>query len=165
MLNFIRPMFAKIDHTNFPPKRHTLVWDGTCGFCKFWKTRWELKTGNTIDYVPYQNVADDFPDIPIKEFKKASRLIESDGRIYSGPDSAYRSLFHSGKQHWHSWYRHNRLFRKLSDIGYNHIAKHRSFYYKLTIFCLGKNSKNLTHYWILYLIIFLGIGIASAYIF
>ena len=146
-------MFQKINSTNYPPSDPLLIWDGECKFCKWWKTRWELKTKNDLNFKTYQEVASQFPDIPVNEFKKASRLIETDGSIYSGPDSAYRSLYIAGNKKWHHWYSKNNWFQKLSDFGYNHIAKYRSFYYKATIILFGKNPEKPTLYWLLYLLL------------
>ncbi|CAL67009.1 thiol-disulfide oxidoreductase DCC family protein [Christiangramia forsetii] len=145
-------MFEKIEITENPPPKNILIWDGDCGFCKFWKTRWQEKTKGKIVFKTFQDYASHFPDIPIKEFKKASRLIETDGKIYGGPDSAYRSLWHSGNKVWHQLYNSNSIFRSLSNHGYNHIAKNRSFYFKLTKLLFGKDPLNLKPYWLLYLI-------------
>jgi len=146
-------LFEKIAYTENPPPKNILIWDGDCGFCKFWKTRWQEKTKKKIIFETYQSYANHFPDIPVKEFKKASRLIETDGRLYSGPDSAYRSLWHSGNKVWHQIYSSNSLFRSFSDHGYNHIAKNRSFYFKATKLLFGKDPLNMKPYWLLYLIL------------
>lgn len=144
-------MFEKIEYTKYPPSKNILIWDGDCGFCKYWKTRWEAKTRDKIHFKTYQEFASQFPDIPLKEFKKASRLIETDGKIYSGPDSAYRSLWHSGKEIWHNLYQSRSWFRYLSDHSYNHIAKNRSLYFKITKLCFGKEPLKMKPYWLIYL--------------
>ncbi len=146
-------MFGKISHTKHLPAQTTLVWDGKCGFCKFWKTRWEAHSPPEIRFCSYQECAEEFPDIPLKEFKKASRLIEKDGSVYSGPDSAYRILWHQGNKKWHQWYISLAWFRKLSDHGYNHIAKNRHFYFRLTKILVGRDSLNFKAYWLLFLIV------------
>ncbi len=146
-------MFKKIEHTNYSPIQPVLVWDGDCGFCKFWKTRWELKTKGKIEFKTYQEVANNFPDIPLKEFKKSSKLIEPNGKVYNGPDSAYRCIYYSGNKIWHKLYTKYKIFQHLSDHGYNHIAKNRSFYFKLTKILLGNNPTSLKHFWIFYLLI------------
>ena len=143
-------MFTKIDFTNYKPKTPVLIWDGHCGFCKFWKTRWQNSTGNQIKYITLQEHSGDFPDIPEKEFKKASRLITKDGKIFSGPDSAYKAMWFAGNKKWHYWYHNYPFFQYLSDHIYNHIAKNRSLYYKLTVNLLGKNPTNLKPYWLFY---------------
>lgn len=144
-------MFKKIEKTSYPPTANIMVWDGKCGFCKFWKTRWEKKTEGILIFKTYQEYAENFPDIPLKEFKKASRLIETDGSVYSGPDSAYRSLWHAGNKKGHELYVEHGWFRWLSDHAYNHIAKNRHFYFKITKLLFGKEPLNLKPYWLLYL--------------
>jgi len=146
-------LFKKITSTKNPPSKNILIWDGDCGFCKFWKTRWQEKTKGKIIFETYQSYANHFPDFPLKEFKKASRLIEVDGKIYSGPDSAYRSLWHAGNKKLHQLYTSNSLFKSLSDHGYNHIAKNRSFYFKVTKLLFGKDPLNIKPYWLFYLIL------------
>lgn len=148
-------MFKKILHTNYYSSKPILVWDGDCTFCKFWKTRWELKTKQKIKYATYQEVSNCFKDIPLKEFKKSSKLIETNGNVYNGPDSAYRSLFVAGNKKWHQLYHYSSLFQKISDHAYNHIAKNRSFYYKVTILCFGKNPKSIKAYWLVYVFAFI----------
>ena len=153
-------MFQKIKTTNYPPVFPILIWDGECKFCKWWKTRWELKTKDQLSFKTYQEAASQFPDIPLKEFKKASRLIDTDGKIYAGPDSAYRSVFMAGDKKWHNWYTEYKWFQELSDFGYNHIAKNRSFYYKFTSFLFGKDPKKPKAYWLIYLLVLIIIIIA-----
>lgn len=148
-------MFTKFKTTNFPPEsKSILVWDGKCGFCKYWVTRWKKVTGDAIDYKTFQEVADHFPDIPLKEFKKASRLIEPSGEIYSGPDSAYRSYDYAQKRKYpyHSWYVKHMWFQKISDHGYNYIAKHRPMFYELTKAFFGPDPKKLKHLWLYYVL-------------
>lgn len=47
-----------------------------------------FKTDDCLDYSNFQEVASRYPEIPLREFKKASKLIETDRGIYSGLDSA-----------------------------------------------------------------------------
>lgn len=151
-------MFAKIRRTDFPPKdKPMMVWDGKCGFCKYWITNWKSNTKDRIEYSTYQEVASRYPDIPLKEFKKASRLIEMDGSVFSGPDSAFRSFLYFEKEDskWHRWYSQKKWFQSLCDYGYNFIAKHRPQTFKVTKILFGRNPARLKHYWILYLLIIL----------
>lgn len=148
-------MFTKIKQTEFPPKeKPMMVWDGECGFCKYWITNWKSKTDGRIDYRTFQEVAERYKDIPLKEFKKASRLIEPDGSVFSGPDSAYRSFHYikNTSSPWHRWYSHYKIFNSLSDHTYNFIAKNRSSMFKLTKIFFGKNPEVLKPYWFLLLL-------------
>ncbi|MDC7996050.1 thiol-disulfide oxidoreductase DCC family protein [Altibacter sp. HG106] len=153
-------MFQKFTKTKYPPEhKPVLVWDGECGFCAFWVQRWKKKTQGRIDFVTYQEIASHFQDIPLKEFKKASRLIEPDGSVFSGPDSAYRSYSYSAHPlPWHRWYTNFRWFTWLSDHGYNVIAKNRPFFFRVTRILFGNNPEKLRPYWLLYLLVlFLGV--------
>ncbi len=134
-----------------------MVWDGECGFCKYWITRWKSKTADRIDYKTFQQVAVNYKDIPLKEFKKASRLIETEGDIYSGPDSAFRIFiyFEEKDTRWHRWYTQYNWFTGLSDHTYNFIAKNRGFMFTLSKICFGKNPETLKPYWILWLLLLL----------
>ncbi|WP_240673119.1 DCC1-like thiol-disulfide oxidoreductase family protein [Aequorivita ciconiae] len=127
-----------------------MVWDGECTFCKYWITYWHSKTSNRIEYLTYQETANNFADIPIKEFKKASRFIDIDGIVYSGPDSAFKILtyFNPSFPFWHKWYTKNNLFSKVCDYSYNWIAKHRSFMFAITKLFFGKNPQALKPYWL-----------------
>lgn len=131
-----------------------MVWDGECGFCKYWITNWQSKTNDRIEYRTFQEVAGLFKDIPLKEFKKASRLIETDGSIYSGPNSAYRSFiyFEKGSFPAYAWYQKNNWFTSLSDHAYNFIAKHRGFMLKLSKLFFGKDPLSMKPYWFLLLL-------------
>ncbi len=147
-------MLTKIPKTNFPPvHKNIFIWDGECGFCKYWITRWKAKTQGKLVFQTFQEAAQNFPDIPLKEFKKASRLIETDGSIYSGPDSAYRSFvyFENKITRWHLWYKKYKWFRDLSDHTYNFIAKNRALMFRLTKIFFGNDPENLKPYWIVYL--------------
>lgn len=144
-----------------------MVWDGECGFCKYWITNWKSKTDAQIDYRTLQEVAKQFKDIPLKEFKKASRLIEPDGAVYSGPDSAYRSFlyFKNTNPPWHRWYSQYKLFSFPSDHTYNFIAKNRSFMFSLTKLFFGRNPERLKPYWLLLLlIVFIGVYLLLRYL-
>jgi len=127
-------MFKAISRISNPPKKPTLVWDGECDFCEYWILVWQSKTGKRLQYEKYQDVYERFQSIPLKEFKKASRLIETNGDVFSGPDSAYRSFmyFHSPIKFLHIWYSKYSFFKVLSNNLYNWIAKHRPFMFKLT---------------------------------
>ena len=137
-------MFKKLNRTLYPPSsRPVMVWDGECGFCKYWIRVWEKRTGESIEYVTFQHQADRFPDIPKKYFEDAVRLIEPDGKIYDGPDAAYRSMQYYKRKPvkvFHKWYKNNRLFKTISDYGYHFVTTHRPFMLKLSKLIFGRNQ-------------------------
>ncbi len=129
-----------------------MVWDGECGFCRYWTIRWQKITGTKVKYVPYQEVYKDFPDIDQKHFRQASRLIEPDGKVFSGPRSAYRTFTYGRKWAFlDRWYETKSWFQKLSDWLYNRVAQNRSMLFKLTKALFGSDPHNTKPFWVIYL--------------
>ena len=154
-------MFTKTKQTAFlPTKKPMMVWDGECGFCKYWITYWKSRTGNSVDYRTFQKVSAQFEDISLEEFKKASRLIEVDGSVYSGPDSAFRTFryFKNPSLCSHHWYSRFKIFNSLTNYSYNFIAKNRSFMFGDTNLFFGKNPENIKPFWLLLLMIIFTLG-------
>ncbi|MFT6167615.1 MAG: putative DCC family thiol-disulfide oxidoreductase YuxK [Vicingaceae bacterium] len=147
-------MFSKIQRTEFPPKvKPLMVFDGNCGFCKYWVIRWKKISGLGVDYKPYQEVAVHFKDIQEHHFKQAVRYIDMDGHIFNGPDAAYITYYNKNKLKFlHQWYINKNWFRKFSDYAYQFVADHRNTMSIITIRLFGKNPANPKPYWIYYLI-------------
>ncbi|WP_291722584.1 thiol-disulfide oxidoreductase DCC family protein [Bernardetia sp.] len=137
--------FQSLIKTSSPPKKTLLVWDGECGFCKYWITKWEMITDNKhIDLRPYQEVAKDFPDLDEKLFKKAVRLITPEGIVYSGASAAFKSLELGGATHLPmSWYNQNPTFAELTEWLYEKVADNRPFLHDVSHFFLGENPKKI----------------------
>ena len=53
-----------------------MIFDGDCGFCKKWITRWRSLTGERVDYAPYQDTASRIPQISPELFQKSVYLVE-----------------------------------------------------------------------------------------
>ena len=133
-----------------------MVWDGTCGFCQYWTSRWQHFTEQKVGYDPYQECSNHFKDIDIKHFKEASRLIETDGTIYNGPRSAYRTFTYGSKWGFlDSWYEKYSWFEKLSDVLYNWVAKNRSLMFKITKAMFGSDPDQVRPFWVVYIMIVL----------
>lgn len=129
-----------------------MVWDGHCGFCAYWTTRWKKITKDKVEYRPYQDCYTEFGDIELKHFKQASRLIEKSGMVYSGPRSAFRTLTYGSKWAFlDRWYANKSWFRSLSDKLYNWVAKNRSFMFKVTKFMFGSDPDQVRPFWVVYL--------------
>ncbi len=135
-----------------------LIWDGQCGFCHYWVLRWEMMTGEKVDYETYQEVGEKFPEIPEKEFQKAAFLIEPDGDVFRGMGAAFRTFTYGGPWGFlFHWYNRSALFHGLMDRIYKWIALHRPFMYQLTRLMWGKNPARRQPYWLIYLL-----GLAAA---
>lgn len=136
------------------PGQVTLLWDGVCGFCKYWITHWRTLTGDAVAYRPYQKAMEEFPQISEQAFKKAVHLVDDTGRIFAGAHAAYKTLALAGR--WTfllRWYEAEGMFHTLSDAAYRWIAEHRSFMMKFTRFAFGKDPVHLRPLWVYYLMI------------
>ena len=144
-------MFEKIEKTTHAPEKTTMVWDGDCGFCKYWIIRWKNMTGDLIEYKTYQEAAGQFNDIDVEHFKTAVRLIEPDGTVYNGPEAAYKAYQLADKKNMLlSLYQRLPFFRQLSDRAYDFIANNRPLMMKITHRAFGKDPEHQKPYWAFY---------------
>lgn len=115
-----------------------LIFDGECKFCNIWIGYWQRLTGNRLNYAPYQQVANDFPQISKAEFSKSLKYISPDRQIFSGAQATYKTLGISGKWWWMFLYTHFPPFAWISEFSYKLISHNRSFFYYLTVLFWGK---------------------------
>ena len=117
-----------------PPPKPLLVFDGDCGFCRRWIARWKRATGEAVDYQPFQDdaVTRQYPEIPRADFEHSVHLILPDGSVYRGADAVFRSLAAGGKHRWMAaLYRKMPSFADLSELLYEEVALHRTFFSQL----------------------------------
>jgi predicted DCC family thiol-disulfide oxidoreductase YuxK len=130
-----------------PPPSALLAYDGACEFCKLWIARWREKTGPAVDYVTFQEIAARFPEIPLEDFEQAIKLIEPDGRVFSGAEAVYRSLG-CGRRSLARWsYDHLPGFASLSDAFYAFVAGHRGLAGAVTKLLWGKDVRRPTYFY------------------
>ena len=121
-----------------------LVYDGDCGFCRFWIERWKKITGERIQYVPFQEVRGEFPDIPLERFQKSIQLILPNGKVLSGARAVFRTLASVPEKRWMLW-----AYTKIpgaalfSELAYKAVAANRGFFSFLTwlFFKSGRREK------------------------
>src|SRR5512146_539886 len=78
--------------TASPPETPLLVFDGDCGFCRFWVARWRGVLGRRAEFAPYQEAAGRFPEIPVEAFRRAVGLVLPDGSAFFGAEAVFRAL-------------------------------------------------------------------------
>ena len=103
-----------------------LVYDNDCDFCRYWIAQWQHVTGDRIDYVPYQEVASEFPDIPLSAFESSVQLILENGVVLSGAEAVLHAL-NNGLLLW--CYYHLSGFGTVAEAVYRFIAQHRSVFF------------------------------------
>ena len=127
------------EHPSSKPKP-LLIYDGQCGFCRRWIHRWTFVTGDRIDYAPYQEVAERFPNIAPEHFKQAAHLVEPDGTVYRGAHAILRSTASApGHGRWLWLYEHVPGVAPAAELGYRVVASNRYLLSGLTTFFWGRN--------------------------
>src|SRR5205809_1712046 len=131
-----------------PPSKPLLIWDGECHFCMRWIERWRVMTAGKIGYVTYQEVADQFPEIPRAEFERAMAYIEADGETFFAAEAVYRSLQYRSSRKWMAWsYNHVPGFAEVSELAYRFIARHRKVGSAVSRLLWGNDVRPPTYFW------------------
>ncbi|HWM23869.1 MAG TPA: lipase maturation factor family protein [Chthoniobacterales bacterium] len=119
---------------NAPPKP-LLIFDGDCHFCRRWIERWRELTAGAVEYAPFQEVAERFPEIPREAFDRSVQFIETDGTVFSGAEAVFRSLGHKRRRRWLIWcYERVPGFAAITETAYRLVARNRraaSFFTRL----------------------------------
>jgi predicted DCC family thiol-disulfide oxidoreductase YuxK len=118
-----------------------LVYDNDCDFCRYWVARWQHITGDRIDYAPSQEVAAEFPEIPLSAFENSVQLILENGTVLSGAEAVLRAL-NNDLLLW-CYYRLPG-FASVSEGIYRFIAQHRPFFSALTRWLWGTHTERTT---------------------
>jgi len=132
--------------TQNTPALPTVIYDGDCGFCRFWIERWKQPTQGRVDYAPFQEAADRFPEIPREEFERSVQLITPQGEVFRGAEAVFRTLALApglGSMLW--IYRNLPGAAWLSERVYGWIAGHRAFASQLTRLLWGKRPEPPSH--------------------
>lgn len=124
-----------------------LIYDGNCGFCRKWVERWRALSADTVDYAPYQEVADRFPQISKEEFAEAVKFVDQDERIYSAAEAVFQLMRHN--EAGGGWvlrlYKYFPGFSSASEFAYRIIAGHRDFFMRVTRLFWGKDVLRPTY--------------------
>ena len=111
-----------------PPGRPSMIFDGECGFCRFWVERWRSRLGESVEFRPYQEEAARYPEIPVESFRRAVHLILPDGAAYSGAEAVFRALaLRPRGSAGLTAYRSLPGFALVTEALYAWIAAHRNF--------------------------------------
>jgi predicted DCC family thiol-disulfide oxidoreductase YuxK len=122
-----------------PPAKPVMIFDGDCGFCRFWIERWRRQSGGSIEYTASQepDVRRRFPEIPQHAFDTSVQYVDIDGTVYHGAEGVLRSRTTFGKR-WLYWiYRNVPGARFVFEAGYAFIASHRTGFSKLNKLVFG----------------------------
>lgn len=156
-----------------PREKPLVIFDGQCGFCRRSVESWRAGTAERVEYAPFQEVAEQFPEIPRREFEGAVQLIDVNGLRYSGAEAVFRVMNHvPGKEWWLKLYRHMPGFAPVSHAAYQWIASHRSAVSSISWWLWGKHVGPSTYFvsrqlflrllGLIYFVAFVSFGVQAA---
>jgi lipase maturation factor 1 len=120
-----------------PPDRPLVVFDGNCGFCRFWIARWQHRQGLDCQAYQHPDIQQRFADIPRERFARAVHLIETDGRVSEAAEAVCRLLALGGRRAPLWGYEHVPGVAPVTERAYRIIADHRSFWGGVTAVLWG----------------------------
>jgi predicted DCC family thiol-disulfide oxidoreductase YuxK len=130
-----------------PPEKPLVIFDGDCHFCRRWIERWRELTRGAVEYAPFQEVADRFPEIPRADFEQALHFIDRDGKVYRGAEAVFRSLGSIRAGRGFIWcYEHVPGFAPLAETAYRFIARHRQLASWSTRVLWGNDVRRPTYF-------------------
>ena len=125
-----------------PPEKPQVIYDGECGICSEWVAHWRQLTGAEIEYRPFQQAADDYPEIGWQALRHSIYFIDTDGSHVAGAGAAfriYRGKDVRGLLYW--CYTHLPGFAPASELIYRFFANHRGLLAFLTNLLWGRNFR------------------------
>ena len=118
-----------------------LVYDGDCGFCRYTVGYARALTATqAIEYVPYQTVADEYPEFTEEDFA-ASIILFGSGGVAKGAEAAFRVLAIGGRGGWLRAYRRLPPFAALCEWLYRWVAQHRRLCLRLARPLFGREAR------------------------
>src|ERR1041385_71965 len=127
------------------PAKPLLIFDGDCHFCRRWIERWRELTAGAVEYAPFQEVGDPYPEIPREAFEQAVHFIDADGSIHRGAEAVFHSL--GGRASGWRWcYHHIPGFAALSEAAYAFVARRRQFASFFTRLLWGNDVRRPTYF-------------------
>jgi predicted DCC family thiol-disulfide oxidoreductase YuxK len=129
------------------PPKPLLIFDGDCHFCRRWIERWRDLTAGAVEYAPFQEVAERFPEVPREAFERSVQFIETNGTVFSAAEAVFRSL---GQKRARKWmircYEHVPGFAVIAEVAYSLVARHRRTASFFTRLLWGKDVRQPTYF-------------------
>ena len=123
------------------PPRPLLLFDGDCGFCRYWVARWRFLTRGLVDFEPAQQEASRL-QIPQEAWSRSVQLITPEGAIYAGAEAVFRTLAYVPGHRWPlALYRHLPGARAATEAAYRLVAAHRDLFARLTTLAWGRDAE------------------------
>jgi lipase maturation factor 1 len=130
-----------------PPAKPLVLFDGDCHFCRRWIERWRELTGGAVEYAPFQEMAERFPEISREAFAEALHFIDEHGEVYRGAAAVFHSLGAVRSGRGLIWcHRHVPGFAGGTEMVYRLIAGNRQLASFFTRLLWGPDVRRPTYF-------------------
>jgi len=100
--------------------------------------RWQGLTRETVEYASYQEVGEQFPEIPPGNFRASVQLVEKAGEVSDGAEAVFRTLAYAPGRGWMLWaYQNLPGVRFVTEWFYRLVARNRMTFSRITWFLWG----------------------------
>ncbi|MGH9327863.1 MAG: lipase maturation factor family protein [Terriglobia bacterium] len=124
-----------------------LIYDGDCSFCRFWVEYGRKLTKDQVDYAPFQEVRDKFPEIPREWFQRSVQLIQPSGGVTSAAQAVFQTIACAPGYGWLLWlYRYLPGFAPASEVTYRFVAGHRNSLDRLRLLVWDRKLDPPSHF-------------------
>ncbi|HSH39426.1 MAG TPA: lipase maturation factor family protein [Chthoniobacterales bacterium] len=124
-----------------------MLFDGDCHFCRRWIERWRDITAGEVDYAPFQEAVEQFPEIRREDCERAVQFVEKNGRLSSGAEAVFRSLTYGRGPKWLArCYERVPGFAPVTDAAYSLVARNRMAASMGTRLLWGKDVRRPTYF-------------------
>ena len=111
----------------FRPKHPVMVWDGECQFCKLCTDRFNSLANDDIEFIPFQDLPNKYPNAPDLDYKK-SVVFFINNQTYTGAAAVFSFYNTIGKKWPLRLYDRFKIFSKISEMFYRFIANKRRLF-------------------------------------
>jgi len=111
----------------FERPRPLLLYDGACSFCRAQVERLRVRTGDAVEYAPYQSAPD--TGVAREQLASAVHVVSADGNVTRGAEAIFTALAARTGSHPLLWaYRRLPGFAALAEAGYRLVARNRGLF-------------------------------------
>ncbi|MBI2608229.1 MAG: DUF393 domain-containing protein [Deltaproteobacteria bacterium] len=112
-------------------KRPLIIYDGDCRICCRWINFQKHKIKKNLFYSPYQDVPQDFLNIPLKQFQKSLHYIDEKDHVFAGAYAVCKLWSYREHLKWVLWlYENIPGFSFVAELLYQLVAKNRARFQK-----------------------------------
>jgi predicted DCC family thiol-disulfide oxidoreductase YuxK len=109
-----------------PPEIPVLIFDGNCGFCRAWVDYCLSLTGSRVEYLPFQEAGERFPEVPVEDCRQAVQFVSGATRV-SGAEAIFKLLSDVPGYGWmYVLYRTAPGLAFMAEFFYRVIARNRN---------------------------------------